>query len=287
MNEINIHEGHRERLRKKFNNDIEFKNFAPHEMLEFVLFAGIPRKDTNTISHELIKYFGSFHSVFYATPDELMKIPNMTKAAAYNISSIISIARQIEIQRNSVDAYIDSINSAVVYLHSFFKNRITESVYMICIDNNDKVINNCCICDGDVNFAILDTKKIVLTVSRNGAKKVILGHNHPAGTLNPSPQDIIATTRLVATLSGIGVIMLDHIIFTSTGYFSFNQNRIIETIYQNCDKAMGTDILKEYRERKKNLNFGELDKYVFEDNFKFIDFNNIHIPNVIKVEKDR
>ena len=59
----NIHAGHRERVRMRFLADQEMKTFSPHEVLEYLLFYGVQRKDTNALAHKLIREFGSLSAV--------------------------------------------------------------------------------------------------------------------------------------------------------------------------------------------------------------------------------
>ena len=58
MSEKHNHDGHRDRMRKKYM-EYGAEIFEPHEMLEMLLYYAIPRKDTNKTAHELINTFGS------------------------------------------------------------------------------------------------------------------------------------------------------------------------------------------------------------------------------------
>ena len=69
----NPHEGHREKLRRRFINDNGFDNFADHQILELLLFYANPRSDTNPIAHDLLDTFGSLKGVLEARPEMLMK----------------------------------------------------------------------------------------------------------------------------------------------------------------------------------------------------------------------
>ena len=63
-----MHEGHRDRMRERILlSGIE--SLQPHEVLEYLLYHAIPRKDTNGIAHELISEFGSFNGVLNADYD--------------------------------------------------------------------------------------------------------------------------------------------------------------------------------------------------------------------------
>ena len=67
---MSVHSGHRQRLKDRFLNE-SLSNFEPHEVLELLLYFGIPMKDTNPIAHELIRTFGSLSAVFDAPPGKL------------------------------------------------------------------------------------------------------------------------------------------------------------------------------------------------------------------------
>ena len=89
----NIHSGHRQRMREKaYKNG--FDSFEQHELLEMLLYATVPQKDTNPIAHNLINSFGSFHAVFEAPVEELMKVSGMTKTSAFLLKMIPEISSE-------------------------------------------------------------------------------------------------------------------------------------------------------------------------------------------------
>ena len=76
-----MHEGHRDRMRERILlSGIE--SLQPHEVLEYLLYHAIPRKDTNGIAHELISKFGSFNGVLNADYNALLDVNGMTANAA-------------------------------------------------------------------------------------------------------------------------------------------------------------------------------------------------------------
>ena len=81
MEKENIHAGHRERLRKRFDA-VGAKGFEEHTFLELLLFYVIPRKDTNPIAHELLRRFGSLEKVLSASAQELMQVEDIGQNAA-------------------------------------------------------------------------------------------------------------------------------------------------------------------------------------------------------------
>ena len=75
------HEGHRERLRTRFNKE-GLDGFALHEALELLLTYAIPRIDTNGLAHALIRRFGSLSAVLEASNADLMQVEGIGSRAA-------------------------------------------------------------------------------------------------------------------------------------------------------------------------------------------------------------
>ena len=74
-----MHEGHRQRLYQKLKDG---DNLFEHELLEMLLFNAYPRKNTNTVAHELLKRFPSISAVLAAGYDELISVPGVGEQVA-------------------------------------------------------------------------------------------------------------------------------------------------------------------------------------------------------------
>ena len=83
----NPHGGHRERLRELVRRN-GLKNLLPHQILEYILFTPIPRRDTNPIAHALLDRFGSLAGVFNASIPELMEVTGIGQETAIYLNLI-------------------------------------------------------------------------------------------------------------------------------------------------------------------------------------------------------
>ena len=80
-NKTNIHKGHREKVKNRYYES-GLNSMPDHNILELLLFFGIPQKDTNPIAHELMNKFGSFSGVLEASKADLQSVKGMTAAEA-------------------------------------------------------------------------------------------------------------------------------------------------------------------------------------------------------------
>lgn len=76
---------------------------------------------------------------------------------------------------------------------------------------------------GTVNASLMHPREVFEPAVRLSAASVIVAHNHPAGSLLPSEEDRAVTHRLVAAGDLLGVSLLDHVIVTAKGYYSFKE----------------------------------------------------------------
>ena len=87
----NIHNGHRKKVKERYYAN-GLKGMPPHNILEMLLFFGIPYKDTNPIAHDLIDRFGSLSAVLEAKHSDLLSVKGMTENAACLITMILPLA---------------------------------------------------------------------------------------------------------------------------------------------------------------------------------------------------
>lgn len=224
--EKNFHEGHRERMKKRFiENGLD--DFEDHQVLELLLFFSIPRRDTNEIAHRLILTFGSISNVFEAHPKDLQKVEGIGENSSVLISLISQISRRYLNDKHKKKVFLRDVNSAAEYIKSLFVGRKNEVFYIICLDTQLNVIHDVPLFEGTVKEAIIYPRRVVEVVLRYNASSVILAHNHPGGSTRPSDDDVKTTQKIVNALSTVSVKVNDHLIIAGDNFFSFAQNDIL------------------------------------------------------------
>lgn len=226
---VNLHSGHRQKVRNRFY-ECGFDGMAEHNIIEFLLFFGITRKDTNEIAHELMVKFRSFSRILEADREELMKVKGMTENAACLITMILPLYRKYIDDLAAREAELTSTKDVVNYLQVIFDKHI-EQIYMLCFDSNHSFIGCKLISEGDIDTASFDIRKIASVVLETKASIVVLAHNHPHGIHLPSLQDIEVTKMLYSFLKTLKVKLSDHIVVSDNGYCSMLNTPKYEHIF--------------------------------------------------------
>lgn len=222
----NIHKGHRERMRKRVR-ERGFDSLEPHEALEVLLYYAIPMRNTNPIAHELIHTFGSYHRVFEASMDELKGVKGIDDGVALFLHLLGEHERRCEHSRMTQESkriQLDTIAAKVDYLRPQFKGLRQEIAVLLCLDNQCRPISCDFLGTGTVNASEVSVQKINELAVRHQADQVVLAHNHPRGSARPSQADIETTRQLRALLRGVGVELVEHLIFGESDFVSLAES---------------------------------------------------------------
>ena len=215
----NLHEGHRKRMKERFIKS-GLDDFAPHNILELLLFYSIPRGDTNPVAHRLIDTFGSLSGVFDATPEDLAKVDGVGENSAILISMIPQIARKYLEDKADTANIVGGCSDIGAFLLPKFVGRTNEALMMVSIDNKNKIISCSVVAEGTVDSAKVSRRKIMEEAMKVKATRVILAHNHPCGVAVPSSEDVVMTKEIGRLFAQVGIELVDHIIVANDDYVS-------------------------------------------------------------------
>ena len=226
----NVHQGHRKRVRERFYKS-GLDGIADHNVLEMLLFFGIPYKDTNEIAHRLIEKFGSFSGVLNADPTDLRAVGGMTDNAVWLINLLLPVFRRYNDDILSMRPQLLSADEIYEYIKPKFMDSQNERVFILCFNADHSLISADMLNEGDISSAAFDIRKMVATVLCKKADSVILVHNHPSAVSIPSNADVNVTKEVFNVLKSLGVKLADHIIISKSGYLSMARTNSFAYIF--------------------------------------------------------
>jgi DNA repair protein RadC len=112
-------------------------------------------------------------------------------------------------------------------MHTIIGNKPHEEIWALMLNRRNQVVKRYQASRGGTNATVFDTKMVLKEAILENASSLILCHNHPSGNINPSPQDDQITQQCKAACQAMDIRMLDHVIVTANGYYSYNdQNKL-------------------------------------------------------------
>ena len=222
------HDGHRNRKKEQFlKSGIE--HLPEHEPLEFLLYYAIPRGDTNFIAHALIKEFGSLVGVINADYKELKKIDGIGDNAASLICFTKMFSKlYVEKQAQSELEALFNSDTLKEFCKAIFVGAVEEEFHCLYLTDDLKLIAREKACTGKLGEVDIPIRKITRSVLEKNCSRLIIAHNHPAGSCIPSRADIDSTRNMQSIYAKMEVELVDHIVVGRDGVTSMRESGFFE-----------------------------------------------------------
>jgi DNA repair protein RadC len=220
-------EGHRKRLRERFNQS-GLSAFLDYEIVELLLTLGTPRKDCKPQAKEAIKRFKTLRGVLEAPPEELLKIKRIGQTHIFVIKFMQEIAREFLKEQVLDKHYCRSSREVFDYLYHSMRDMRKEVFKVMFLDSQNRIVGIEDLFEGTLNASAVYPREIIQSAVKHNASALIFVHNHPAGNPQPSENDKRITQDLVFASNTIQIKVLDHIIIGDNRYFSFADAGLIE-----------------------------------------------------------
>ncbi|MBE9180721.1 DNA repair protein RadC [Oculatella sp. LEGE 06141] len=154
---------------------------------------------------------------------ELMEIPGVGPAKATTILAAIELGKRVFHARPSDQAVIDDPAVAASLLSNDLMWQSQERFAVLLLDIKHRLIGMQVISIGTATETLAHPRDIFREVIRRGATRLIVAHNHPSGSVDPSPEDITLTRQLLVGAQFLGIPLLDHLILGNGDYLSLRQ----------------------------------------------------------------
>jgi len=187
------------------------------ELLAVLLGSGSRHRSVLDLAAEVLRHADG--NLAGETVNSLIKIDGIGRARACQIVAAIELARR---QADKPRPVVRSVEDVLPYLRDIRRQR---QEYFVCLSLNgaNEVLESRTVTIGLLDTNQVHPREVFSDPITDRAASVILAHNHPSGTLRPSPEDCALTKRLVRAGELLGIRVLDHIIVTEEGYLSMKQ----------------------------------------------------------------
>jgi DNA repair protein RadC len=211
--------GHRSRLREKFLNAPG--SLKDYEVLELLLFAAIPRRDTKPIAKRMLASLGSLSGVVHSSLDRLLSIEGVTPSVTANLLLVREILGRILRQEVQNKHVLSSWNELLEYLKVTMRDLQSEQFRVVFLNKKNLIIADEVQSEGTIDQTSLYPREVVKRALFHGATAIILVHNHPSGDPRPSQADIELTKEVVKACETFNILVHDHVVVGKQSCFSF------------------------------------------------------------------
>lgn len=157
---------------------------------------------------------------------QLMKFNGIGEAKAISIAAALELGKRRKSEERSVAKVIASSRDVFEIMQPIIGELAHEEFWVVYLNNSNKIIYKSQLSKGGITGTVVDVRLIFKMALEQGAVSIILTHNHPSGKLQASEADKQITTKLKIAGDQLDIKVLDHIIITEIGYFSFQDEGI-------------------------------------------------------------
>lgn len=192
------------------------------ELIAILIGSGSKNESAVELSKRILNTFeNDLNQLAKLSVQELSQFKGIGEAKAISIIAALELGRRRKDQIVAEKPRIVHSRDAYEMLKAYFSDLNYEEFWVIVLNRANQILAKHLVSKGGQTGTIADPKIIFNFALLNHASSLMLAHNHPSGNLKPSQADIDLTRKLTAGAKLLDLQVLDHLIFTDKGYFSF------------------------------------------------------------------
>ena len=199
------------------------------DLLELLLSGRQSVDDAGALAESLLDMFGAAPRVLAARPDRLRTVPGLSEdaVAALKAAEALGIRMAWEDVPETVRPSLGSYDKVIAYCRTLAGHREVEEFRILYLNRKNRLLSDECLQKGSVCHTPVYPREICVRALELQASAIVAVHNHPSHCPDPSRADVDMTKRIKDALKTVEVTLLDHLIVTPTGAFSFQARGLL------------------------------------------------------------
>jgi DNA repair protein RadC len=204
------------------------ENLSNSELLAILIHNGTRTKTAVDLAKEILRLGkDNLNELGKLSIKELMKIKGIGEAKAITIAAALELGRRRQASSPLERAVINTSNDIAQYLQTILKDYRYEVFAVLFLNRANKIKHFEIVSQGGITGTVADPRVILRKALDEDAVSIILCHNHPSGSLKPSRADEELTTKIKEAAKFFDIRIVDHIIVSEAGYYSFADDGIL------------------------------------------------------------
>ena len=200
---------------------------SDQDVLEFILFGARGVNDAGGQARLLLQRFGSLSGVLHADPTALRSVRGVGDQAIGVIRINAVAARRMAREEVRAKPVLANWDALIDYLALDMMHLTRERVRVLYLDHRQQLVKDEHISEGTLDEASVHPREVIHHALDCGATSLIMVHNHPSGSPEPSRADIQLTHRVAAAGKPVEVSVADHVIVGQGSYVSLRKRGLL------------------------------------------------------------
>lgn len=194
------------------------------ELLAIFLRLGVTGKSAVDLARDMLWHFGSLQQLFSASLDDFCKLNGLGPAKYAQLQAVLELTRRALSEEMQIGITLNSPQTVKKYLQLVLGSKAHEAFVVLFLDVKNRLIACEELFRGTLTHTSVYPREIVKEALTHNAASVLLAHNHPSGSPEPSAADHSLTQALKQALALIDVRVLDHFVIGGKNVYSFAEH---------------------------------------------------------------
>jgi len=198
------------------------------ELIAIIIGTGTTEESAVALSKRILSRSDhNLNALACMSVDDLMTFRGIGKSKAVSILTAMELGKRRSMEHAREKKNVNSSVTAFEIMQPFIGDLLHEEFWILFLNNANRLLGKSQLSKGGIHATLVDVRLIFKKAISTGATSIILCHNHPSGNLTPSHSDIQLTKKIIKGGELLDIKVLDHIIVSQHGYFSFaDENRM-------------------------------------------------------------
>lgn len=193
------------------------------DLWAIILRTGMVGKPITELCRDLMRECdGKLCQLERLTREQILKVKGLGMAKVLQIEAVMELIRRYSRETMGERYQIKSSKEIFKLMRYEIGNLPHEEIWALFLNRRNEVLYKMRITQGSAVASVFDIKKILKEALLRDAQGIAICHNHPSGNLRPSIQDDQITNKMKEGASTMDIRLLDHVIVTSDGFYSYN-----------------------------------------------------------------
>jgi len=193
------------------------------ELLAIFIRTGTKNEPVTILSNKLLNQLENLANLRDLSIEELQTLTGIGRVKAIEIKAMIELGKRINQSHLLLNEQVLGSEKLGRKMIQEIGDKKQEHLVALYLNTQNQIIKQETIFIGSVNRSIAEPREILHHAIKCMATSVIIVHNHPSGSVQPSKNDLLFTENLKQSCDVLGLVLLDHLIVGNKNYYSFRE----------------------------------------------------------------
>ena len=201
------------------------------ELVAVLLRTGTRGSDVMDVARSIVcdTPYNGLAALVHMTREEFLAISGIGEVKAIQLACIGELVRRLwRYELTGRDVQMTDPHACADYYMQELKFLEHEEMHAALLDIKGRLICDIIVSVGTISSSLVSVRELLIEALRRRAVGMIVVHNHPSGSCDPSEDDITTTWSIREGCQAVGITLLDHIIIADNSFYSFRQHQVME-----------------------------------------------------------